>query len=237
MLTSRSAHLAAALVALLAAGCDPGPGALSTHLTPRQAPAYYVEQGQKYFATLDSSADPTIEPDYSIMVARWEWPPWLKLTGIGRDNMIGLDKNVVKATPATVPILDCRAFAVQPFARCHMSFTYAQGACPIYEEFTFNDQGEMTFIEAWSDIPGLLPYTDPADRWAEGAGVHRLSTKVPGLGDAAGLIDPAADWTQKAAANDPEIADFAARAQDFVGSWLEAYRNAGKDFFARGCGW
>jgi hypothetical protein len=190
-----------------------------------------------YFATLDSSAPPGVEPDYGTLVARWEWPPWLKLTGYGRQNLIDLDQSVRQATPATLPILDCRAFAVQPFARCHVSFQYRQGPCPIYEEFTFDDQGGMTFVEAWSDLPGMGPTADAADAWAEGPGVHRLSTRVPGLGTATGVIDPASPAMQAAAAQDPEIADFVARTQDFWTYWLQEYNAAGSDLFARGCGW
>ena len=62
--------------------------------------------------------------------------------------------------PSTVPVRDCRAFSVQPFARCYVTFEYAEGSCPIYEEFVFNDQGEMTFIEAcraWKAVHGSLP--------------------------------------------------------------------------------
>lgn len=221
----------------IACAAAPGPDARSTALTPSRPPSYYVEQASRYFDTLDSGADPDSIPAYSTLVARWEWPPWLLLTGYGREMMIALDKNVVKATPATVPVRDCRFFGAEPFARCRVTFQYAEGACPIYEEFTFNDQGETTFIEAWSDLPGLLPTASAADRWAEGGAVHRLSTKIPGLGNATGTIDLQASWMQEAAKGDPEIMDFVARAEDPVGSWLQAYRDAGKDLFKRGCGW
>ena len=50
--------------------------------------------------------------------------------------------------PSTVPVGDCRAFSVQPFALCYVSVEYQAGSCPIYEEFVFHDQAEMTFIEA-----------------------------------------------------------------------------------------
>ena len=108
--------------------------------------------------------------------------------------------------PSTVPIRDCRFFDVQPFARCYVTFEYEEGACPIYEEFTFNDQGETTFIEAWSDLPGLNATADPDDRWAEGSAVHRLSTRIPGLGNATGRIDLDSPAMAAAAAADPEVA-------------------------------
>ena len=118
--------------------------------------------------------------------------------------------------------------------------TIHEQSCPIYEEFTSNDQGEISFIEAWSDLPGLGPTDDPDDDWAEGDAVHRLSARIPGVGSATGLIDPTGDAMNAAAAADPEVADFAdfaARTQDFWGSWLEDYEAAGDDLHARGCGW
>ena len=212
-------------------------GATSACLTPKQTPEYYIEQSQKYFDTLDVDADPESVPYYSELVARWEWPPWLKLTAYDRETMISTDNFLRKYDPSTVPIRECRAFSVQPFGRCHVAFVYSGGQCPIYEEFTFNDQGEMTFIEAWSDLQGLLPMSDAGDRWAEGADVHRLSTKVPGLGNENGRIDPDASWMKKAAARDPEIADFAKRARDQWNYWLKELEAAGDDLYKRGCGW
>lgn len=211
--------------------------ALSTALSPTQTDAYYVEQANRYFDALDQSAPVDSRPIYSTLVVRWEWPPWLYLTGYGAEQMEALDEAVRAGTPATISERDCRAFAVQPFARCRVTFEYADGPCPIYEEFTFNDQGEQTFIEAWSDLPGLLPIEDGGDAWAEGADVHRLSTRIPGLGNATGLIDPSSDGMQRAADEDPEIADFVARTQAFWAAWNEAYEAAGDDLFARGCGW
>lgn len=213
------------------------PDALATGLTPLQSPEYYVDQAHKYFDTLDTSADPDSSPTYSTLVARWELPPWLWLTGYARDNMILTTQLAVDLTPSTVPTRDCRAFPVQPFARCYVTFEYEEGPCPIYEEFVFNDQGEMTFIEAWSDQPGLLPTSDPNDRWAERPEVQRLSTKVPGLGNETGLIDLDSEGMQRAAEEDPEVADFVRRARDFWPTWRQAAMDARPDYFARGCGW
>jgi hypothetical protein len=71
----------------------------------------------------------------------------------------------------------------------------------IYEEFTFNSEGEIVFIEAW-DYPlddaqnayKLLPKAAmprgkvPADVvvWPDQAKVYRLSTLIPGLGSNSG---------------------------------------------------
>jgi len=230
-----------AALALVVASCgkeaEPSPAALSTALNPRQAPDYYVDQANKYFDNLDTRFDPSIVPNYSALVARWEWPPWLWLTGYERDQMIKTTQMALLLDPSTVPTRDCRAFSAQPFARCVVSFQYAGGPCPIYEEFTFNDQGEMTFIEAWSDLPGMLPNADPKDRWAQGRDVHRLSTKLPGLGNASGLIDLDAVWMKEAKRRDPEIENFVMRANDFWTYWMQAFQEAEPDSWARGCGW
>ncbi len=211
--------------------------ATSTALRPTRPPEHYVAQANLYFDTLDTRMDPSRVPTYSALVARWEWPPWYFLTGWERDGMVAQTRLALFAEPSTVPTRDCRAFLVQPFARCRVSFQYSRGACPIYEEFTFNDQGEVTFIEAWSDLPGMRPTEDPADPWALAPGIRRLSTRVPGLGSPTVRIDPTAPWSVEAGARDPQLADFFRRTQSFTTSWLQAFRDAGRDAFARGCGW
>ena len=77
----------------------------------------------------------------------------------------------------------------------------------------------------------------PTDPWAEGDSVHRMSTKIPGLGNETGLIDLKCDAMRAAAERDAEIADFVERAEYFWPSWLQEYEDAGDDLFARGCGW
>ncbi len=216
---------------------DPGtPGATAACLSPTQPPEYYVEQALKYFDTLDVDADPESIPAYSELVARWEWPPWLLLTGYGRQVMIDTAAFLRDFDPSTVPERECRFFEVQPFARCYVVFEYEGGPCPIYEEFVFNDAGEMTFIEAWSDLPGLRPMAAD-DRWAEDPDFVRLSTRVPGLGTPTGLLDLDGEWMAAAATNDADLADFVRRARDFWGTWMEELQGAPEDFFARGCGW
>jgi hypothetical protein len=213
------------------------PGATALCLSPTFPPEHYVEQALKYFDTLDVDADPASIPAYSDLVARWEWPPWLLLTGYERDNMIETAQALRVLDPSTVPVRDCRFFPVQPFARCRVVFQYEGGPCPVYEEFTFNDQGETTFIEAWSDLPDLRPMDPAADRWGEAEPIGRLSTRVPGLGNATGRIDLESTWMKDAEAEDPHVADFALRARDFWGTWVQAVRTAEVGFFARGCGW
>ncbi len=221
-----------------------GTGALAECLTPKQSPSYYIEQALYYFDTLDGSADPSKVPNYSRHVARWEWPPWLKLTGYGRAILIEGDRALTTLDPdTTVPLRDCRAFTKQPFARCRVSFDYAGKRCAIYEEFFFNDAGDTTFIEAWSDMPGQLPMSDPNDAWGEGPNVHRLGSKVPTLGATTGdmlgdmdIDDPSFDV---AAARDPEINDLLERSKNFTASLSSELATHGSEahMYAIGCGW
>ena len=216
--------------------CD-SPGALSTCLNPTMSEAYYIEQSSAYFDTMDYTVDLSEWPPYSELVARWEWPPWLKLTAFTRENIESTD-TLLQLYPSTVPERECKAFDTQPFGRCYVVFYYDdhQGrGCPIYEEFTFNAQGEITFIEAWSDVDGLRPqHTD--DRWAED-GIYRLSDILPGLGTSSGLIDLASEEMSLAADENPDIADFVYRANNWQETWMEEYANAGDDLWDRGCGW
>ena len=209
-------------------------------LQPTMEPEYYIEQAHLYFNTMDTAEDRTIHPNYSELVARWEWPPWLYLTAFGYDNIMSTD-TLLRAYPSTIPERECLFFEEQPFARCRVVFYYEDPdhegrGCPIYEEFAFNDAGEMTFIEAWSDLPGHLPMPD-SDEWAEGTEVSRLSTRVPGLGKPNGLIDLEASDMTTAAAEDPDIANFVHRANNWLETWSEAYTDAGDDLWERGCGW
>ncbi|MCA9537131.1 MAG: hypothetical protein KC593_25790 [Myxococcales bacterium] len=217
-------------------------GALAACSSPMQAPDHYVDQALRYFDSYDASADPTSRPTYAEGVIRWEWPPWLILTGYGRDLIVSVDSLVLAATPSTIPTRDCRAFTEQPFARCRVSFQYDGGPCAIYEEFTFNDLGEITFVEAWSDLPEYLPMDDPAaDPWGEGPGVRRLSTRVPGLGTPLGVVDPLSEAMQAAAAEDADVAELASRMQTFWTSWLREFNAIGANgeaaIYGPGCGW
>lgn len=108
--------------------------------------------------------------------------------------------------PTKYDTIDCRYFEQQPFCWCHVIFNYSGKRIPIYEEFTFNNQGEIRFIEAWSDFPSLLPM-EKTDYWAEAEDVSRWSTRVLGLGNNEGSIDPKARWMLNAAKSDTVLAD------------------------------
>ena len=213
-------------------------GAYANCLTHTMDEAYYAALGHAYFDTMDYSVETDGFPPYSQNVARWEWPPWLKLTAYTRENIETTDTLLV-LYPSVVEERDCRTFDVQPFARCKVTFYYDAHdgkPCPIYEEFTFNDQGEITFIEAWSNLPDSLPMV-ATDTWAEGDNVTRLSSRIPGLGNETGMIDLDSVWMAEAAAEDVDVEDFVIRANDWLGTWSAELVAAGDDLWERGCGW
>jgi len=195
--------------------------AYSTRLIPRFPQEYYIDQGIKYFLTMESSVPAKVQPEYSDLVIRWEWPPWLKLTGFRRRNLINTDV-LLKLYPTKYDTIECEFFEVQPFCRCHVIFNYSGTRIPIYEEFTFNDQGQITFIEAWSDYPSLLPM-HPSDYWAEADTVKRLSTRIPGLGNNEGRIERKATWMLNAAKKDADLADMIHRIKHPVRTYVSEY--------------
>lgn len=186
-----------------------GDSAKAEVLTPKMPPQYYVDQGVKYFWTMQTGVPTKIGPHYSDLVIRWEWHPWLLLTGYKRINLINSDI-LLKLYSTKYDTVNCRFFEKEPFCRCHVIFNYSGYRYPIYEEFTFNNKGEITFIEAWSDYPSLLPM-NKKDYWAEADSVKRLSAKLPGLGNAEGRINYKATWMLNAANNDTTIADLLQR--------------------------
>ncbi len=212
-------------------------GAFADCLEPTLTADEYVASSSLYFDTMDYTVDLEEPPPYSELVARWEWPPWLMLTAYGYDNIVNGDL-LLQLFPSIVVERDCRFFEQNPFGRCRVTFYYDahEGlGCPIYEEFTFNDAGEITWIEAWSDQPGMLPSADD-DPWSEGDST-RLATRIPGLGNAEGRIDLDSSWMQDAAADDADVADFVHRASDWGATWLEELGASDDSMWSIGCGW
>ena len=237
-------------LALMASGCtadsvdpiDPcgTDAATADCLTPKQDPSYYVEQAEKYFNTMDFNEVMDDAPVYAEWVVRWEWPPWLLLTAFGADHIESTDL-LLRLYPSTIPERDCRFFEQQPFARCRVVFYYDDPShegrgCPIYEEFAFNDAGEMTVIEAWSDLDGLRPMRGD-DEWAQAADVSRISTRIPGLGTPSGQLDINGDAYAEAAQADADLMDLRDRANDWMTTWSAALDEAGDDLWPNGCGW
>lgn len=231
----------ALLAALAACGGAPNPSpcegddALLACSVRTLSDDHYVAQAHAYFDTMDYEPVGEIEPDYADTVARWEWPPWLKLTAFGATDIRASDALLV-AYPSVVKERDCRAFDTPPFARCRVVFYYDAHdgkGCPIYEEFAFNAGGQITWIEAWTDGPAF-GFGEPGDEVDPG----RLSTRIPGLGTTDGAIDPNSDAMAKAARKDSDVADFAERAKDWTAAWAEELAaNGGDAMWEAGCGW
>lgn len=222
-----------------AAEADPceGEDALMECSRPTQTAEYYAEKSSMYFDTMDYTVELDAWPPYTETVARWEWPPWLKLTAYTRENIEATD-TLLKLYPSVVQERDCRGFDEQPFGRCTVVFYYDDHEgqpCPVYEEFVFNEAGEISWIEAWSDQDGMRP-TTPEDPWGE-QGIDRLSAKIPGLGAPAGLLDLDGEAMTAAAAADDDVADFVTRANDWYATWLAEWQAAGDDYWDVGCGW
>lgn len=217
-------------------------GALATCLTPKFDSSYYIEQGVKYFLTMQSDIPNHVIPNYSDLVIRYEWPPWLLLTGYGRDFLIQSDI-LLKLNPTKYDTIDCRFFREQPFCRCHVIFDYSGEKCPIYEEFVFNDQGEITFIEAWSDYESKLPKNMNAgtdgiwsedEYWGNQPTIYRLSTRLPGLGNEIGRINVNSPYLKTAAKNDTIIADLVNRLKNPVSTYFD-YLSSHLDELEHGC--
>ena len=200
---------------------DPNANDLSTALKPTKSAEYYVKQCDLYFDSLQSKINPE-RPNYSRDVVRWEHPPWLLLTGLGRDKTFEVDGEIRKY-PCICVNRTHKFFEVQPFGRSRVTFYYGEddikekkNAIHIYEEFTFNDQGEMTFIEAWTDDEsetGKLRELD-ADGWP--TNFARLSTQIPGLGNSRGLININSKYFIEAAKSNGSLADFRFRHEHFM---------------------
>lgn len=214
----------------IAPACD-NEGAYASCLKPKFSPEYYIEQGVKYFLTMQSDIPIDVQPNYADLIVRWEWPPWLFLTGYTKDFLI-ISDILLKLVPTKYDLIDCRFFEEQPFCRCHVIFDYSGAKCPIYEEFVFNDQGEITFIEAWSDYESLLPMDAGEDSiwseeeyWAMQDNVKRLSTKVPGLGTEKGRIKVNSSWMQNEAKKDADVNELFTRLKSPVKTYLEQISN------------
>jgi hypothetical protein len=190
----------------------------STEQKPNFSADFYISQGEKYFDTLDTYASRSSKPVYSSHVIRWEWYPWLFLTGYRKFGM-KFDRFLV-LYPTRVVNRNCQAFPTQPFTRCRVTFIYekSQQSYDIYEEFTFNSLGEVTFIEAWTDHPDYLPMNPAEDYWGEGENVARISTKVPGLGRPNGKFDR--KQLAKLAQNDQDLKNLLKRLRLPISFWI-----------------
>jgi hypothetical protein len=225
----------------------------STEVQPIKPPASYRKRADRYFNQLESKFTHYIFwhgklPSYAPLVARWEWPPnWYRLTGFQKSRTIAADTMIRDAVPCICVNRTHVYFPINPFVRSVVTFYYgSQGnkgkAIYIYEEFTFNDLAEMTFIEAWSitkegfDTLTQLaqnnqPWPDKPKRTTQTDGVTdapepiipftRLSTQIPGLGLGHGEIDLNGEPMNEAARQNPTIAEFQHEAHHFATNVIE----------------
>ena len=199
------------------------PQPLSTVLVPKQPESYYIGQANEYFDSLDTSVEKG-KPNYSVKVARWEWPPWLILTGFHKQKVHVIDGLIRASGPCICVNRTLKFFPQNPYIRSVITFYYGksdienkENPLQIYEEFTFNDSGEITFVEAWYDQPykDLLPPLDENGWPISQESVKRLSTQIPGLGNPDGLIDLNSEAMIACAKSNQIVADFRDRAEHF----------------------
>lgn len=213
---------------------------LSTRFTPNKPKDVYLNQAQTYFNFLVTNLDVHVNPDYSFGLIRWEWPPWLVLTGLGSHSTLKIDENIRKGGPCLCPNQEHRFFDQNPFVRSRITFYYGKtaeedsktgtNAIHIYEEFTFNSFGQITFIEAWWDNPENLnlpktlgkgwctwPQLPPreSDGWPP-LEINRMSSKIPGLGCGRRSM-LSSDSLKEAAKKDPYVKEFRERLEHFAG--------------------
>ena len=180
--------------------------AFSTELVANQPADFYLARADAYF-NLISGKDSQgknlpsnfLKPEYSKFMVRWEWEPWLLLTGKNdgwKEEWELIDSTLPLSLPSVISNRVYRFSTVNPYIRSIIDIKYEGSArtLRIYEEFTFNDHGQMTFIEAWTfDDPKVAPefnvlekesFIDPSTNrfWPDETKMYRMSTLLPGLG-------------------------------------------------------
>lgn len=84
---------------------------------------YYKKQADLYFDTLQS--EPIIlpeRPNYSAHVVRWEWKPWLLLTGYGAAGIRASDGITREACARVCVDRTHKYFDTHPYARSTVTF-------------------------------------------------------------------------------------------------------------------
>lgn len=177
---------------------------------------YYISQTNMYFDTLDTSSDVKEYPTYSIKVIRWEWPPWLVLTGFGNVKYIDEALRFTFASECKCINRRIEFFKTNPYTRCTVTFYYDGNNIPIdiYEEFTFNSDGEITFIEAWWNKINYQGQLSGVDSIGLPIVSTRMSSLIPGINNKDG-VDLNSKEMQDACDKSALVYDFKKRAQDF----------------------
>jgi hypothetical protein len=144
---------------------------LSTQVNKTHTNDYYIHQAYLYFDFLDTSK-PFIPLNYADKCVRYEWSPWGSplsgVTGLGK-LMHFFDKIYRFIYPCVIKNRTFQTYDINPFVRSTVTFHEMNApykTYDIYEEFSFNEKGEIIFIEAWTPRTNH-EYND------------RLSTKIP----------------------------------------------------------
>jgi len=138
-------------------------------------------------------------------------PPFDRSTGVNRTTLESWPTSSVTCGCTIWVRRRCHHYlsnsAANPGVSCNGGPQTDSPALPtvpsqLQEEFTFNNDGEVTFVEAWSHS---LPKS------------ARMSARIPGLGQPSGAIDPndGVVWDPIAAVQ-PDVATLHARAQNLV---------------------
>lgn len=216
---------------------DPFEYALSNNISVKFIPTYYIGQCDVYFNSLESNFR-FFKPSYSKLVTRWEWSSSSHLTGYGRNTIHAVD-SFMRNYPCIYMEREHRFFMQQPFARsmvtCYFGNDIQAKAHPIkfYYEFTFNDVGEITFIECWLARQGDQLPSFRHDGWPTGD-IYRLSSILPGLGNQYGIVDMNSAVMYIAGTNDEYIAELRSRAFEFqdIRQQSDQIKNKVEEFMA-----
>ena len=147
-------------------------------------PNYFTQQVEQYFDSLQTGS--TLFPNYAPDVVRFEWQPWLLLTGNGSDNIKFVDSEIRKYTGyCQVKNRKHRYVKKLNMVQSTVEFFYNNSTNPIkiYEELTFNKEGQISFIEAWINtdykVDGKLQLPSRGkDGFPEGE-IKRMSLATP----------------------------------------------------------
>lgn len=183
--------------------------ALSTCVQPTKGEEYYVGQALNYFAQLDPTQEKRDKALLSKGFLRFEWAPWTLFNGYADKltHMVdAVDGKIGSFFPTSPEHRICTFHETNPFVRCSLIMwshyddprtekapvsdaLKGKAGCGIYQEFTFDQEGRISFTEVNS-------VTLPKQT--------RLSTRVPGLGrtgEAAVHTDVLHDYS----GNDPHL--------------------------------
>ncbi|KAL7556649.1 hypothetical protein ACA910_017588 [Epithemia clementina (nom. ined.)] len=118
-------------------------------MAPEQA-EYYIKQCDIFLNTLTTTLRPAKIPNLSKTVMRWDWSHD-RLTGRNRDTLIAMDIFATAVAPEQSVESEHKIYQQQPLGRSMVQFQSVKSGDlrTLYIEFTFNDEGEISFVEVW----------------------------------------------------------------------------------------